>query len=337
MPRNSTGFVKAELFSSTVGLARCHAALTASCNFLVLLSCVVVLLYECAQVLSFLRSLPVQPTSFQSVFHSIYPRFALGLVWEARWLEPTKLRGTCFTISLELVSGVNVEFAKRDDGLLSMRSFAMGCCGKMVLASCHRHVSVCQRRPDHERTQRGVHAVFWIFACICLLVSMALVDLQPPPRHLWWPLFSERWHLIFAKRLRCTPVLPATSTTTVIAAKADSFLVTSPGALLVWEGFDMSHVKTPQAVAGDHEPLLAAASQSWDRRIFGPASFLPPGQEIPTLDSSTQLIALPRQVKFPCPRDFCSCLSQSIAISQRWFEGLAGHCQRFVYCSHVDK
>ena len=43
----------------------------------------------------------------------------------------------------------------------------------------------------------------------------------------------------------------------------------------------MSHVKTPQAVAGDHEPLLAAASQSWDRRIFGPESFLPPGQEIP--------------------------------------------------------
>ena len=76
----------------------------------------------------------------------------------------------------------------------------------------------------------------------------------------------------------------------------------------------MSHVKALQAVAGDHTLLLAAASQSWDRRILGADSFLPPGQEIPTLDSSTQLIALPRQVKFPCPRDFCSCLSQNIEI-----------------------
>ena len=79
----------------------------------------------------------------------------------------------------------------------------------------------------------------------------------------------------------------------------------------------MSHVKTPQAVAGDHEPLLAAASQSWDRRTLGADSFLPPGHHVkkfPSLDSSAQLIALPGQVKFACPRDFCSCLSQSIAI-----------------------
>ena len=42
----------------------------------------------------------------------------------------------------------------------------------------------------------------------------------------------------------------------------------------------MSHVKTPQAVAGDHEPLLAAASQSWDRRTLGADSFLPPGHHV---------------------------------------------------------
>ena len=189
MPRNSTGFVKAELLSSTVGLARCHAALTASCNVLVLLSCVVVLLYECAQVLSFLCSLPVQPTSFQEAFHAIYSQFGMGLVREARCLEPTKLRETCFIISLELVSGVNVELAKRD-GLLSMRSCAMGCCGKMIaLASCHRHVRVCRKQAKHERTQQGMRTVFWI--CIFLLASRALVDLQPRQRRLQWPLPSE--------------------------------------------------------------------------------------------------------------------------------------------------
>ena len=64
----------------------------------------------------------------------------------------------------------------------------------------------------------------------------------------------------------------------------------------------MSHVKALQAVAGDHKLLLAAASQSWDRRILGADSFLPPGhhaKRFPSLDSSAQLIALPRQVSMP--------------------------------------
>ena len=65
----------------------------------------------------------------------------------------------------------------------------------------------------------------------------------------------------------------------------------------------MSHVKTPQAVAGDHEPLLAEAWQSRDRRILGPASLLPAGQDSRKFDRSLQLIALPRQ-RVSMPKGF---------------------------------
>ena len=164
MPRHSTVFVKAELLSSMVRSARCHTALTAPCNFSDLLACVGVLFFKSAQVLCLLGSLPMQPTSFQAAFHSVYSHFGTGLVWEARWLGQTQL-GELF---LDLGS-VNVEFAKRH-GLLSIRSCAMRCCGKMIaLASCHRRTRVCRQQAKHERLHQGIHTMFWI--CIFLLAS----------------------------------------------------------------------------------------------------------------------------------------------------------------------
>ena len=46
----------------------------------------------------------------------------------------------------------------------------------------------------------------------------------------------------------------------------------------------MSHVKTLQA--GDHKPHLAAALQSWDRRIIGR---LPPDHQVKRFASLTAL------------------------------------------------
>ena len=72
------------------------------------------------------------------------------------------------TVFLDLGS-VNVEFAKRH-GLLSMRSCAMRCCGKMIaLASCHRLRRVCREQAKHERLHQGIHTMFRI--CIFLLAS----------------------------------------------------------------------------------------------------------------------------------------------------------------------
>ena len=121
----------------------------------------------------------------------------------------------------------------------------------------------------------------------------------------------------FSQAPKVHPVLPATSTTTVIAAKADSFLVTSQVLCCCEKVLTCHTSKRLKPLLGSRSRFLRRHRSLGIVESLDPASFLPPGQEIPTLDSSTQLIALPRQVKFPCPRDFCSCLSQSIAISQR--------------------
>ena len=120
----------------------------------------------CAQVLCLLGSLPMQPTSFQAAFHSVYSHFGDRLGVRGKMVGANAVGRTVF---LDLGSGVNVEFAKRD-GLLSMRSCATGCCGKMIaLASCHRLTRVCEQQAKHERLHQGIHTMFWI--CIFLLAS----------------------------------------------------------------------------------------------------------------------------------------------------------------------
>ena len=190
MPRNSTVFVKAELLSSMVRSARCHTALTAPCNFSDLLACVGVLFFKCAQVLCLLGSLPMQPTHAAYIVSSSFS-FSLLTLWDRLGVRGKMVGANAVgrTVFLDLGSGVNVEFAKRH-GLLSMRSCAMGCCGKMIaLASCHRLTRVCGQQAKHERLHQGIHTMFLI--CIFLLASRALVDLQPRQRRLRWPLPSE--------------------------------------------------------------------------------------------------------------------------------------------------
>ena len=139
------------------------------------------------------------PLPFGQPTHAAYPcslhRFKQLFIQFTLW-DRLGVRGKMVganavgrTVFLDLGSGVNVEFAKRH-GLLSMRSCAMGCCGKMIaLASCHRLTRVCGQQAKHERLHQGIHTMFWI--CIFLLASRALVDLQPRQRRLRWPLPSE--------------------------------------------------------------------------------------------------------------------------------------------------
>ena len=131
-----------------------------------------------------------QPTHAAYIVSSSFS-FSLLTLWDRLGVRGKMVGANAVgrTVFLDLGSGVNVEFAKRH-GLLSMRSCAMGCCGKMIaLASCHRHVRVCREQAKHERLHQGIHTMFWI--CIFLLASRALVDLQPRQRRLQWPLPSE--------------------------------------------------------------------------------------------------------------------------------------------------
>ena len=146
--------------------ARCHTALTAPCNFSDLLACVGVLFFNCAhRSFAFWAAYPCSLHRFKQLF--IQFTHTLGQAWCERqdgWGK--RSWENCF---LDLGSGVNVEFAKRD-GLLSMRSCATGCCGKMIaLASCHRLTRVCEQQAKHERLHQGIHTMFWI--CIFLLAS----------------------------------------------------------------------------------------------------------------------------------------------------------------------
>ena len=72
------------------------------------------------------------------------------------------------------------------------------------------------------------------------------------------------------------------STTTAIAAEADSILVASLGAYCIhWVTFPGHGIETEfywcEKVLTCHKPQLAAASQSWDRRILGG---LPPDHQV---------------------------------------------------------
>eukprot|EP00435_Cladocopium_sp_Y103_P036075 s1789_g9.t1 len=62
--------------------------------------------------------------------------------------------------------------------VLSMRSLAMGCRGKMIaLASCHRHASVCWQQPEQERMHQGIHTV-WDVQCCAYLADRTSLSIQ---------------------------------------------------------------------------------------------------------------------------------------------------------------